>query len=241
MTRRRWIADEVSGNRAALIGDHARHLIQVLRAKIGQEFDISTGAELRRGTISSVGTDRVEFDLAETVENSTQLRQAGSRLTVAISIFKCDRMEWAIEKCVELGVAGIIPVIAGRTESGLAVPARKRVERWRRIAKQASEQARRISPPEICDPVKFEEMLTLAADARIVLNETEKNVSLKSALFPVETAILAFGPEGGWKEQELAAFAEAGWISASLGPMILRTETAIIAAIAITGSILQQA
>jgi len=240
MPRRRWIADEVSANRAALIGDHARHLVQVLRAKIGQEFDISTGAEVRRGTISSVGTDRVEFDLAETVENSTQPMSTGSRITVAISIFKFDRMEWAIEKCVELGVVGIIPVIAGRTESSLAVAARKRVERWRRIANQASEQARRISAPEISDPAKFAEMLTLAADARIVLNESEKHVSLKSAFLPVETAILAFGPEGGWKERELAAFVEAGWISASLGPTILRTETAIIAAVAITSSILQQ-
>ena len=110
MTRRRWIADEVSDNRAALTGDHARHLAQVLRAQVGQEFEISTGREVRRGRVSGVHPDRVEFDLGEVVAHSAE-----SVITVAISIFKFDRMEWAIEKCTELGVARIVPVIAGRT------------------------------------------------------------------------------------------------------------------------------
>src|ERR1700731_4583086 len=100
MTRRRWIADEITGNRAALTGDHARHLAQVLRAQVGQEFDISTGAEVRRGRITTIRPERVEFELGEAVTHSDQLE-----ITVAISIFKFDRMEWAIEKCVELGVA----------------------------------------------------------------------------------------------------------------------------------------
>src|SRR6266568_7613135 len=129
MTRRRWIADEVSANRAALIGDHARHLAQVLRAQVGQEFDISTGSEVRIGKICSIHPDRVDFDLGEAIPIS-----ANTTITVAISIFKFDRMEWAIEKCAELGVARIIPVVAGRTESHLAAAAGKRVERWRRIA-----------------------------------------------------------------------------------------------------------
>ena len=239
MTRRRWIADEVAGNRAALIGSHARHLVRVLRAKVGQEFDISTGTEVRRGTILSVSSDRVEFDLGETVKNSAQVGLDRPRITVAISIFKFDRMEWAIEKCTELGVAKILPVIAGRTESNLAVAALKRVERWRRFAQQASEQSRRILPPEISEPVKFSAMLAHAADARIVLNESENSLSLKNALSAVETLILSFGPEGGWKEQEIVAFSKAGWTSASLGSRILRAETAIIAAVAVATSALQ--
>jgi 16S rRNA (uracil1498-N3)-methyltransferase len=233
MTRRRWIADEVSGNRAALVGDHARHLIQVLRAKIGQEFDISTGAEVRGGIISSIQRDRVEFDLVEKIENSPQVQSAEPRITVAMSIFKFDRMEWAIEKCTELGVAKVVPVIAGRTEPNLAVAAGKRVERWRRIVQQAAEQSRRISPPDISDPVKLTDLFALTADARIVLHESEKGLPLIGAVAPVETVILAFGPEGGWKEQETAAFREAGWVPASLGPNILRAETAIIAAVVI--------
>src|SRR5260370_519072 len=128
MTRRRWIADEVSDNHAALTGDHARHLAQVLRAQVGQEFDISTGKEVRRGRISGIRFDRVEVDLGEVVAHSGE-----SAITVALSIFKFDRMEWAIEKCTELGVERIVPVVTGRTESHLATAAAKRVERWRRI------------------------------------------------------------------------------------------------------------
>src|SRR5258708_32837963 len=137
MTRRRWIADDVSDNRAALIGDHARHLAQVLRAQVGQEFDISTGTEVRRGRISGIHPDRVEFELGEVVAHLAE-----SAITVAMSIFKFDRMEWAIEECTELGVERIVPVIAGRTESRLATAAPKRVERWRPSAHQAAVQSR---------------------------------------------------------------------------------------------------
>src|SRR5579885_3437199 len=111
MTRRRWIADEVTEGRAVLTGDHARHLAQVLRVQIGQEFDVSTGSEIRRGRVLAVHPDRVEFELGELLANSKL-----PEITVGVSIFKFDRMEWAIEKCTELGVAQIIPVIAGRSE-----------------------------------------------------------------------------------------------------------------------------
>ena len=235
MTRRRWIADEVSDNRAALTGDHARHLAQVLRVKVGQEFDISTGRELRRGRISGIHPERVEFELGEVVA-----QPAESAITVALSIFKFDRMEWAIEKCTELGVAQIVPVIAGRTESHLAAAAGKRVERWRRIVRQAAEQSRRVSPPGISALVKFDDLIAMTADARIVMAETEERLLLKDAVRQdTGTVLLAFGPEGGWKPQELAAFGDAGWTSASLGSTILRAETAVIAAVAITASVLQ--
>lgn len=235
MTRRRWIADEVSGNRAALTGDHARHLAQVLRAQVGQEFDLSTSAEVRRGKITSVHPDRVEFELGQEIAQS-ELTQ----ITVAISIFKFDRMEWAIEKCTELGVARIVPVIAGRTEKHLIAAAAKRVERWRRIVQQAAEQSRRTLVPEIAEPTKFKELIRLTAETKLVLSEVEQDVALKNVLPPeAKSVLLAFGPEGGWKEQELAAFREAAWKSASLGNTVLRAETAVIAATAIVTSVLQ--
>jgi len=234
MTRRRWIADEISGSRAFLTGEHARHLAQVLRARVGQEFDISAGGEVRRGTIVRVEPERVEFELGETVTKASS-----AKVTVAISIFKFDRMEWAIEKCTELGVARIIPVIAGRTEKHLATSAAKRVERWRRLVSQASEQSRQVSVPEVDDPVKLGDVLRIEAGARIVLSEMERDLSLKDAI-PAgsDPVVLAFGPEGGWKNDELAAFGKAGWISASLGPTILRVETAVIAAVAVCASVL---
>jgi 16S rRNA (uracil1498-N3)-methyltransferase len=236
MTRRRWIADEVSGNRAALIGEHARHLSQVLRGQVGHEFDISTGTEVRRSRVVRVDPDRVEFELGEVIAHSV-----GAPITVALSIFKFDRMEWAIEKCTELGVSRIIPVIAARTESHLATAAPKRVERWQRIAKQASEQARRISPPEICAPIKFKDMLGMNADVRVVLSESEQNLSLRDAIPQAATSVLlAFGPEGGWKQEEITAFCDVGWTAASLGSTILRAETAVIAAVAIAAAVIDQ-
>jgi 16S rRNA (uracil1498-N3)-methyltransferase len=235
MTRRRWIADEVSGNRAALTGDHARHLAQVLRAQVGQEFDISTGTEVRRGRVISVHLDRVEFELGEAIEQSKQ-----AQLTVAISIFKFDRMEWAIEKCTELGVARVVPVIAARTEKHLAAAAANRVERWRRLVHQAAEQSRRTSIPEIAEPIPFKGLFAITGERKIVLSEVERQVAMKDMLSPeAKSVLLAFGPEGGWKEKELAAFREAGWKSASLGNTILRAETAVIAATAVARSILQ--
>ena len=241
MTRRRWIADQVSGNRAALLGEHAAHLARVLRAQVGQEFDIAADGVVRRGRILSVSGDRVEFELGEEVAAAPAVP-----VTLALAIFKFDRMEWAIEKCTELGVARIVPFAARRTDAHLAASAAKRVERWRRIAREASEQARRVAPPEVADPVKLREVLALAGKQRIVLSEAERAVSLRelcgvgapsagSGQAPARdvSLILTIGPEGGWTNEELQAFTQAGWKSASLGATILRAETAAIAALAV--------
>jgi 16S rRNA (uracil1498-N3)-methyltransferase len=231
MTRRRWIADEVSGNCAVLSGSHADHLARVVRARVGQEFDITTAQNVRRGRIVSIADGRVEFELGDLVPSV-----ALPNLTLLLSIFKFDRMEWAIEKCVELGAARIIPVVAQRTEVHLATAATKRVERWQRIARQASEQSRRASLPEISQPVNLSEAVTAATGLRIVLAESEEQLSLKDALqtlTPSGEVTLAFGPEGGWTEPELKLFLGAGWTAASLGSTIVRAETAAIAATAV--------
>ena len=228
MTRRRWIADQVSGNRAVLLGDHAAHLARVLRAQVGQEFDIAADGVVRRGRVLSVAEERVEFELGEEVE-ATPLAQ----VTLALAIFKFDRMEWAIEKCTELGVTRIVPFAARRTDAHLAESAVKRVERWRRIAREASEQARRVAPPEIAGPAKLRDVLAVAGARRIVVSEVETSVALGELCGPGASTVLAIGPEGGWTNEELQAFAEAGWKAASLGPTILRAETAAIAALAV--------
>ncbi|GAC1676353.1 MAG: RsmE family RNA methyltransferase [Terriglobales bacterium] len=228
MTRRRWIADEVSGDRAILVGPHAEHLSIVLRARIGQEFDIATGTTVRRGTIREISHDRVEFELREEVPAATT-----SNLTIALGIFKFDRMEWAIEKCTELGVAQIIPLVSQRSESHLVAAASKRVERWRRIAQQASEQSRRVSPPEITSPIQLKEFIQINAPVRILLAEGEQQTTLNDVLRyrrSEEAVALACGPEGGWTSTELKLFAEARWVPVSLGKTILRSETAAIAA-----------
>jgi 16S rRNA (uracil1498-N3)-methyltransferase len=234
MTRRRWIADEVSGTRAFLVGAHADHLSRVLRARIGQEFDITTGSEVRRGRITAITDDRVEFELGTEIRVPVTVQ-----MTLVLSVFKFDRMEWAIEKCTELGATRIVPAIARRTEARLAAAAAKRVDRWRRIALQAAEQSRRASVPEISDPLKVRDAAALPGSLRILLSETETETMLADVLRSCSSeanVVLALGPEGGWTDEELTLFREAGWISASLGSTILRAETAAVAATAIVQS-----
>ena len=236
MTRRRWIADEFTITTAALTGAHADHLTRVLRAKVGQEFDIAAADTIRRGRITAITNDRVEFELGEELPAASI-----AHITLLIAIFKFDRLEWAIEKCTELGVAKIIPVIARRTDAHLAAASAKRLDRWRRLALQASEQSRRAAPPEIMEPVKFSKAILQSATPRIVLNEEEQKTSLREILDVHPSAaeiILAIGPEGGWTEDELDQFQKSGWLSATLGPTILRAETAAIAATAISVSTL---
>jgi len=231
MTRRRWIADEVNNDRAALTGGHAAHLARTLRARVGQEFEVVCDGVVRCATVASVTDDRVEFSLGVEIA-----AVAAVPITLLLAVFKFDRMEWAIEKCTELNVTSIVPVVARRTEKHLAVAAEKRVERWRRIAREASEQARRVAPPEIAEPVKLSAALEPAADLRIVLAETEREVQLTEMLQArpeSQSLALAIGPEGGWTPDELQTFEQAGWAGASLGGTILRAETAAIASLAI--------
>jgi 16S rRNA (uracil1498-N3)-methyltransferase len=229
MSRRRFIADEVKSNRAALTGAHAAHLSRVLRARVGQEFDIALGGEVRRGSVVSVDENRVELELGESVE-----AQPARPVTLALAVFKFDRFEWAVEKCTELGVSRVVPIIARRTDLHLAQGAAKRAERWRRIGREASEQSRRLGAPEIAEPLKLREYLQAEkAEKRIVLAENEAEVQLRDLCEGDSELALAIGPEGGWTPDELKLFAENGWQSASLGRNILRAETAAIAALAI--------
>ncbi|PYX80947.1 MAG: 16S rRNA methyltransferase [Acidobacteria bacterium] len=219
MTRRRWIADEFDAarDRAILIGEHAAHLARVLRAKIGQEFEIALPGEhpVRLGRIVAINDSRVEFELGQPV--SAILRPT-FELTLLLAIFKFDRMEWAIEKATELGVNRIVPVIARRSEKHLTAAAGKRYPRWERLARQASEAG-------LC----------------IVLSEAERDQPLQRlvAANPASSVTLAIGPEGGWTEEELALFAQHAWQAATLGRSILRAETAAVAAVAIVASSLQ--
>jgi 16S rRNA (uracil1498-N3)-methyltransferase len=241
MTRRRWIADEVSGDTAALVGEHAAHLARVLRADIGQEFDIAAGGEVRLGTIISISDDRVEFALGE-----ERALKPFPRITLALAIFKFDRMEWAIEKCTEIGVARIIPVIARRSDAHLVAAAAKRHERWVRLVRQAAEQSRRAAPPEVMMAVKLKDLDSVLeegreqaeAQTRVVLAESlaesEDDKWLADVLPSRSSEVtLAVGPEGGWADGELSWFYDSGWIAASLGSTILRAETAAIVASAL--------
>jgi 16S rRNA (uracil1498-N3)-methyltransferase len=233
MTRRRWIADEFNDEEALLLGANAAHLARVLRARAGQEFDIVCGERVRLGTIESVAEDRVQFRLGDEVAAECE-----REIVLVMAIYKFDRLEWAIEKCTELGVTRIVPVIARRTETHLATAAGKRVERWRRIAHEAAQQSRRLQAPLIDEPVKLKVALTMEVGTRLLLNEDEDEKKICEALKKTPGPVaFAVGPEGGWTSEELSQFKDAGWLSVTLGSTILRAETAAIAALAIAAAL----
>jgi 16S rRNA (uracil1498-N3)-methyltransferase len=240
--RRRWIADtctpaDTHPTHAALTGEQASHLARVLRAEPGQVFDVVAAGFLHRAEITTVTPERVDFVLHEELQADAALP-----IHLYLSIFKFDHFEWAVEKATELGVGSITPVIARRTEKHLAQAATKRVERWRRIAHEASQQSRRTSIPTIADPQPLKIALPQASAAlRILLSETEQSLTLSQSLAPEAltdsaTLAIAIGPEGGWAPEEVALFTAHEWTHVTLGPRILRAETAAIAAIAIAGS-----
>ena len=231
MTRRRWIADQVLGDRALLLGKNAEHLSRVLRAHIGQQFEIATPTGVRLGEIVEIEPGRVVF--STTVLSESSSAQSSSTIHLYLAIFKFDRFEWAIEKCTELGVKRIVPMIARRTDAHLATAAEKRVERWQRIAHEAAQQSRRETAPEIDNPIKLEVQVPRVQGKRIVLSELEHQQRLADLIGNDSELSLAIGPEGGWTGAELAVFTQSEWIAASLGSTILRAETAAIAALAI--------
>lgn len=232
MARRRFYVDEVRGGAAELRGDDARHLAHVLRAEPGQKYEISDSRSAWLAEISEARGDRVVFRVIEPLASA----ELPVHITLLAALTKFDRFEWMIEKATELGLERIIPVEAARTEKGLFEASRKRAERWRRIARETGQQSRRLRAPEILPSVRFEGALLESADHRYFLEEETAPALLR--LLPevrISTARVAMlvGPEGGWTAAERRAAGEAGWIAASLGPLVLRAETAATAALAI--------
>jgi 16S rRNA (uracil1498-N3)-methyltransferase len=243
MTRRRWIAEHWDEATATLVGPQAEHLARVLRAQPGMQADVVAGGHVFHAEVAAVAANEVRFNLVSELDADPALP-----ITLVISVFKFDHMEWGIEKATELGIAAIAPVIARRTEKHLAQAAEKRVERWRRIAHEAAKQSRRSDVPLIFEPTPLAQRVRAASEAtRIVLAEQERSTTLRAL---VEEAVdaaqnqmpvleLAFGPEGGWSPEEEALFDANGWRAASLGPRILRAETAAIAALSVVASFLE--
>ena len=236
MTRRRWIADTHNATHASLTGAQAQHLARVLRAGPSQVFDVVAGGHLHRAEIVSVADSEVIFLLHEEM-----LADPALPLHLLLAVFKFDRYEWAIEKATELGVQRITPVLARRTEKHLALSSAKRVERWRRIALEAAQQSRRSDVPAIDDPISLKLALeAVSSPQKILLAETEEENSLAASLTAHKGAdtALAIGPEGGWTQDEMALFTAQNWHFVTLGPRILRAETAAIAALAIASALL---
>ena len=232
MARRRFFVDAVRGGVAELHGEEARHLTRVLRVEPGQRFEISDNQSAYLAEIEQARGEHVIFRIVEPLDSP----DVPLHLTLCAALIKFDHFEWLIEKATELGVERIQPVDAARSERGLFEASRKRSERWTRIARESSQQSRRVRAPEILPAVRFESSLQTPAAHRFFLDESEAPGLLKQ--LPAERprgseAALLIGPEGGWTDTERLAAGTAGWQPASLGPQILRAETAATAALAI--------
>jgi 16S rRNA (uracil1498-N3)-methyltransferase len=235
LARRRFFVDAIRGGMAELSGDDARHLTRVLRAEPGQRYEITDGQAAYLAEVAEARGQRVVFRAIEPIRSAAP----AVRIALCAALVKFDRFEWTIEKATELGVETILPVEAARSEKGLLEASRKRAARWERIARESSQQARRVAAPRILEAVPFERALAQPAGHRYFLEETAAPPLLQ--VLPADKAAgasvaLLVGPEGGWTAAERAQAAPAGWQAAGLGPLVLRAETAAIAALAVIGN-----
>jgi len=235
MARRRFFVDRVRNGRAEITGENAHHLTRVLRVEAGQKYEITDNERVWLASVETARKNVVEFSVLEEIPRGPDLRT----VTLYLALIKFERFEWAVEKATELGVTRIVPMEANRSDHGLYEGARKRVERWRRIARESSEQSRRLRAPEIDDPRRFAQIVDDGSTHRIWLDEQPGAPLLSVSVEPLpdDSVALLIGPEGGWIPAEREQLAGAGWRSASLGPLILRAETAVCAALAVIGQL----
>jgi 16S rRNA (uracil1498-N3)-methyltransferase len=242
--RRRFFVEKFEGDSARLGGDAAEHLGRVLRAEPGQLYELSDGARVwlgrvERVTLSKQGKSHIEFALVEPLRaGEPQLR-----IELILSLVKFDRFEWCLEKATELGANTVVPLSAARSDKALIAAGAKRHARWERILLESAQQSRRLRPPDLAASVSPQKAFAASSAAvKILLSERQDAPSLREVLAPgghqsfgsgLNTVALAIGPEGGWTDEEIACGCAAGFLEASLGENILRTETAVLAALAI--------
>jgi len=226
-----WL-DDFDG--AAVRGAAARHAVKVLRARVGDVFAGYDGS--RERTLRVAGFDGGAV-LVEALAERELPQTPGSRLTLAAALLKGRRWDLLLEKAAELGVGRIIPLAAERSVAKLAgEDSAERLERWRRILGGASAQcAGRI--PGICEPespASAVERLSGAPNKFIFITRgaAESFATAVRELEDGETVVMV-GPEGDWTDAETQSAAAAGFRAAALGPLILRAETAAIAAAAL--------
>jgi 16S rRNA (uracil1498-N3)-methyltransferase len=236
MARRRFFVEAIHRGHAQITNQDAHHLTRVLRVEPGQKFEISDNRNVYLAEVESARKDLVSFAIL----NEIAAPEPVVYTALFAALIRLERFEWLLEKATELGVGAITPVQTDRSEKGLEHAAGKRLARWNRIAREASEQSRRTRLPEIESPIRLEHALRTAENYRYALEEAEAPPILSvlpETRQPSDRVALLVGPEGGWTDRERAAIAAAGWSAVSLGQNILRAETAAIAALAIVNAV----
>lgn len=226
-----WIEDQTAGVR----GPRAHHLHRVARLRPGELVEIANRERLFVAAVRGSSEREVVFEIREElVQETTSLN-----LVLQLAIFRFSRLDWAIEKATELGVSTIVPVAAERSDRRLVEAARKRLGRWQKIAEEAAQQSRRTAPPRVEQPLPLAQVLQQkSCSLRLLLDRESPPLRQVAAEFdavegiPAASAIL-IGPEGGWTEQERGQALQAGYRPAGLGPTVLRSETAAVAAVSV--------
>ena len=234
-------AEQFTGSTVVITGEDAHHAVRVMRMRTGDRFICSNGAD-REALVEIVSADPHAVT-ARVIEERSMTAEPGVNVWIAQSLPKSDKMEFVIQKCTEIGAVRFIPFISERTVVQYDVKKEeKRLERWRKIAKEAAEQAQRNRVPEIRSLSSWEQMLELAkqADLALICHEKEETMNLRGVLARFLTGkkqarapmvLLAIGPEGGFTEREAAEAETAGFVPVRLGRTVLRTETAAMVAL----------
>ena len=233
MSLRRVFVDRVAAGKASVSGERAHHLARVARLQQDEHVEVTDHEQLFTARVVEVGGDFVEFAIEAEIEPPP----LGRPVRLLLSLIKFARFEWAIEKTTEIGVTSIVPLLAAGSDRGLAAAAGKRTRRWARIAAAAAQQARRMAPPIIAQPTDLAQ--ALAGDdgaARFILDREGEPLAQAMAdpsVDPAQEVVLMVGPEGGWSDREMASAQSHGFVVVGLGPNVLRTETAAVAAMAV--------
>ena len=226
MSERFFITTQPAGDRAVLEGDEARHLTRVLRAKVGDTVSLFDGRGREwPARVASLGRDRVELD---TTEPTVDPVPVAIPLTLAVALPKGDRQKWMVEKLTELGTARLVPLETTRGVAEATASAQARLERG---VIEACKQCGRNTLMEIAAGRPLERLLAeVPAGACVVIAHPGGRLLDAATMPPTATAMIALvGPEGGFTDEELGTADRAGVIRISLGPRILRVETAAIA------------
>lgn len=231
MSERFFVDTPITGSLAVLTGDEARHLAAVMRARAGDEVTLFDGSGCEfTGRVQAIRKQAVEIEI---VERRSVSRELPRPLTLAVALPKGERQKWLVEKATELGVTRLVPLA---TERGVAQPVEAALDRLRRTVIEASKQCGRNQLMEIAAPVAARALFSQAstADERLIADPGGQPLAA-TAVVTGAGILAAIGPEGGFGPAELTAAREAGWQPVSLGPRILRIETAAIALAAWAG------
>jgi 16S rRNA (uracil1498-N3)-methyltransferase len=225
------LPENIAGNQVKLGAEEARHIIRVLRHKVGDRIQVVDGeGNEYRCVITKIGRGELR---AEVMSQTRRARETVAEVTLAASITKGTKMDAVVEMATELGVSQIVPLVTMRTVARLT-PAR--VQRFRHLAVAALKSSTRTMLPRIKPPQEFEQFLKDSGyfDLKLLAYEEEKQVRLHEVMTPSPRRVaLVIGPEGGFSETEVAIAQARGFRTFSLGPRRLRAETACITGLAL--------